>query len=93
MQASKREWEEFLKSSVWRDFRQELLLRRSDVRDRLEQGVNLETGTKLTVEEQEQERGRAIELKFMADFPDFVVSNWDNIIEPEGSEEGEDVNK
>ncbi len=70
MQASKREWEEFLRSNVWADFRRELLMKRSIIRDELEEGSN-------PTFSDEFKRGEAKQLREIAELPDVIVQNYD----------------
>lgn len=90
MRASKKEWKDFLRSNVWKDFKKEMLLRRSEVRNILESGINSNTQERLTNDETCEERGRSKELMFLTDFPEFVVKEYEQIIESEKSEENQD---
>jgi hypothetical protein len=85
VKASRREWEKFLNSRVWKDMRTELLLRRSHIRDMLELGYDLDKQLPLTNEDTARERGRAQELIFLSEYPDFIVNKggYDKILADE----------
>lgn len=72
MRSSRRQFEEFQRSTVWTDLKETILLRLSMVRDELErQGV-----------EREQDlvnKGRAEELRWINDLPDEIIKQWEQI--------------
>lgn len=77
MRATLQQYKDFLDSAVWIDIKEVLLLRRSSIRDELERGANL-SGSAL-LEWEERQRGRADELRFLADYPQYMVDNYDTM--------------
>jgi len=83
LKASKIQFEEFSKSSVWQDLKDLLRARRDSIRDDLEEGVKADVSPDIEVRECARMRGQAEELKFIIGLPEFIVSNYDNLSEEE----------
>jgi hypothetical protein len=77
MNSSKKQFEEFLQNTVWRDIKDILLLRRSDIRDQLEGGTAADIDVYVEMRETARLRGRAEELRFITDLPNEIVNNYD----------------
>ena len=88
MRASKIQFEEFGRSTAWQDIKKLLLLRRADIRDALEEGVAEDISPETEMRESARMRGRAEELKFITELPEFIVKTYDQLTEEEGDENG-----
>ena len=73
--ASKRAFEEFVKSAVWDDFRQLLTDRLMLIRNDLEGDALLEDVQKL--------RGEAASIRFVLSMPNRFISEYDNLMKEE----------
>ena len=88
MRASKLQFEEFGRSVAWLDIKKLLLLRRSDIRDALEDGVASNVDPNTEMRESARMRGRAEELKFITELPEFIVKTYDQLTEEEDDKNG-----
>lgn len=83
MQSSKKQFEEFLQTTVWRDLRDLFLLRRSEIRDQLEGGASADVDVYAEVRETARLRGRAEELRYATELPNEIVTNYDQYFKEE----------
>lgn len=80
MRSSKRQVEEFLKSTIWTDLKEMILLRLSDVRDELEH-------PEMSREQDLMNKGRAEELRWVNELPQELYNQWEQI----NKEEQDDI--
>jgi hypothetical protein len=84
MRATLQQYKEFLDSAMWADIKEILLIRRSSVRSDLEIGKDLPKDDLILWEE--RMRGRADELRFLADYPQYVADNYETLSKEEESD-------
>lgn len=83
MRATLQQYKDFVESALWMDLREVLLLKRSAVRDALEAG---DPNGEKSAGWEDRERGRADELRFLADYPQYVVDNFESLVKEEENE-------
>jgi hypothetical protein len=80
MQARAVDFEELGRLQVWKDLKDILLLRLNSVRDDLESTMDNSMDM--------YNKGRASELRFLVDLPEYIAKNYDLIKEEDESDGG-----
>lgn len=86
MRATKIQFSDFIETVVWMDIKKILLLRRSEVRDTLEEGSPADIDVQTEIRESARLRGRSDELKYIVDLPRLIVDNYDEFNREEEEE-------
>lgn len=86
MRATKNQFSDFVQSVMWEDLKKILLLRRSEIRDTLEEGSPADIDPQTEMRESARLRGRSEELKYIVDLPQLIVDNYDEFNREEEEE-------
>lgn len=86
MRATKMQFSDFVQSVMWEDLKKILLLRRSEIRDTLEEGSPADIDPQVEMRESARLRGRSEELKYIVDLPQLIVDNYDEFNREEEEE-------